>query len=405
MPFALVRLLVTRIGLGSVVGWAPAAPVAREQPDVVLWPASPELADDLPTRIDARFELQPREPLLRELADARAAELARKKEELAKIERGLAEAREAFVAQRFADMEAGLVGLQRDHSKLLADPINCGTLWEVQFRLGLAYQFRGNEGDRERMQARYLFALALDGERRPPREVYGPDVLAAFLAAVDARTGLVAQPLQLGARPRDAELYVDCRAAASGRIELVEGLHVVYASAPGRVAHAMFADTHDMSAIELNLAPHPDDDPIVRFGATSDNGKIDPKSASARRSLVAATTRSGAEVTVLAWRSEGRAAARALVGKADGPVIVRDAFDAAVAAVLAGIDDDGKLRATPAVVKDRPADTEPKKRRPVARTWWFWTIIGTVVVGSVALAVGLTVPKRPSDRLVITGPR
>lgn len=373
---------------------------------MVLWPASADVADDLPTRIDVRFELRPRDSLVRKLEDARAEELARRQEALAAIERGLAEAREAFVAQRFDDMEAGLLAIQNQYLALLAEPANCGSLWEIEFRLGLAYQFRGTAGDEQRMQERYVFALELDRARRPARELYGPEVLAAFLAAVDASTGRVGKPLRVGVRPKDASVHVDCRPASGGRIDVASGLHVVHAAGPALAAQAVVVQTETMTAVEPVLAPYASDDAIVRFGATTDDGAIDPRSTGARRALVGATTKWGAEVTVLVWPKDGKAAARALVGAADGPVVVRDSFEQAIAAALLGVDDAGRLRAAPsAIVRDTPRDPEPRKRKPVVRTWWFWTIIGVVVAGGVGLAVGLTVPKREPDRLVITGPR
>ncbi len=400
MPLALVRSALAILGWTSVaVGPAPV-----DRPDVVLWPASADVADELPGSIDARFELLPRDSLSTKLAEARAAELARQQEELATIERGLASAREHFIGQRFVEMETELVALQRDHRMLLADPAHCSTLWELEFRLGLAYQFRGQDGDRERMLARYLFAVELDAARRPARELYGPDVLAAFLEAVDARTGRVARPLAIDVRPRDAVIHVDCKPVAPGRIELVPGYHVVHASAPGRAAAAVLLQSDEMASVSVQLKPFADD-AIASFGATTDDGAIDPKRITARRALAAATTAAGAEVTVLAWRSEGRAAARALVGAADGPIVVRDSFETAIAAALAGIDDRGKLRATPEVIPEGPP---PPERKPKRCQWRCWTVIGSVagtaVVAAIVLAIVYATPQ-PSDRLVIVGPK
>lgn len=403
MPLALVRSALAILGWVSVAFGPPKSTV--ERPDVVLWPASPEVADELPGSIDARFELQPRDALTTKLATARTDELARRQDEFAAVERALASAREHFVAQRFVEMEAELVALQRDHATLLADPAHCATLWEVEFRLGLAYQFRGQDGDRERMLARYLFAVELDGARRPARELYGPDVLAAFLEAIDARTGRVARPLTIDARPRDAVVHVDCKPVATGRVDLVPGYHVVHASAPGRAPQGIVVQSEGMSAVAMQPDVHTVDDPIASLGATVDDGAIDPKSTTARRALAAATTASGAEVTVLAWRRDGRAAARALVGAADGPIVVREGFADAIAAVLAGVDDHGKLRATPAVVVEPPT---PPERKPKRCQWRCWTVIGSVagtaVVAAIVLAIVFATPQ-PADRLVIVGPK
>jgi len=409
MPMAIVRTVLAVVMGTSGVDTTIAPAAAPSRPDLVVWPATPELESELDhdLRVDARFELQARDSLVRRLDEARAAEAQRRTGELAEIERVLASARESFLAQRFDDMQAQLVALHRDRLALLADPRHCATLWEVEFRLGLAYQFRKADGDVERMQQQYALALALDPGRRPLREAYGPDVIEAFLAAVDAQSGRTAHPLRVTAKPRDLEVHVDCRPVPpTGVVDLPPGLHVVHARGPGFSPQAIAVDTDGMEVVAMQPPAHASPDPIVRLGATTETDAIDPRRPTARKALAAASSAWGAEITVLVWRSEGKAAARALVGAGSGPVVLRDDVQQVVAAVLAGIDDAGRLRATTVTTTtDRAPAPAARKRKPVHKTWWFWTILGTVVVGGVAVAVGLTVPKRSPDRLVITGPR
>jgi len=44
---------------------------------------------------------------------------------------------------------------------------------------------------------------------------------------------------------------------------------------------------------------------------------------------------------------------------------------------------------------DAAAATEPGDRRPVYKTWWFWTLVGAAVVGGVVVGVAATSGKTP----------
>ena len=73
------------------------------------------------------------------------------------------------------------------------------------------------------------------------------------------------------------------------------------------------------------------------------------------------------------------------------------------------VDEHGVLRSAAPRVQV-PADREPatptKPRKPVVRTWWFWTVIGAAVVGtSLGLGLGLGLRDREPGRLVVYGPR
>lgn len=225
----------------------------------------------------------------------------------------------------------------------LARPGRCEGLWELVFRQGLG---RWAKGDEAEAGARFELALALDPERRPLGELYGPDVTAAFLRAVQARSARIARPVPLRTRPAAVEVEIDCRAMDEAEPSLRPGLHVVRVAAPGFEPWAGVVDLRAEGSIEVALEPMLDARvPVQRFDGSTDVDAVGP---------------------------DERARVPAPVVGPEGPGDPRRRSD------------------------------EPT-RRPVLRTWWFWTIVGSVAVTGTALGLGLGLGLRePSPgRLVI----
>ena len=239
-----------------------------------------------------------------------------------RVEAALEAAQAEYLDLDFDGAITVLDGVEAD-AVAVARSGRCEGLWELVFRQGLGRWAKGDEAD---AGARFELALALDPERRPLGELYGPDVTAAFLRAVQARSARIARPVPLRTRPVDAQVEIDCHAVDEAELSLRPGLHAVRVAAPGFEPWSGVVDLRAGGSIEVTLEPM-----------------------------------LGARVPVPA------------------PVI--------------GPTGPGEPR--------RRSD-EPT-RRPVLRTWWLWTIVGSVAVTGTALGLGLGLGLRePSPgRLVI----
>jgi hypothetical protein len=257
---------------------------------------------------------------------------------------------------------------------------------------------------------RFRFAAALDPTRRPASDLYGPDVAQAFLAAVEAQKADVEQPIGLSVEPADALVAVDCRAAPSSTARLAPGLHVVRVEAPGHPAVAEVIDTRrdrnasvvaprDTSLQGVDAIAHLP--PGVALGLDGQTwmaalaGAVEGAGADAYVWLHADTTRFDAQVVVDGKRGRRR---------------VADTRADAVAQALADLGPDGRIVMGKPVVpgRDRGRDGDgdgATKKKGIARKWWFWTILGGLAAGAIAvgLGVGLTRARDP-DRLRLFGP-
>ncbi len=376
------------------------APAPAERPRVLVWPQTPAQADELPTQ-HPRLELVAPDALVAELERARAEASHEEHARLVQIESGLARAREHYLAQAWEQMGAGLAALESERLAELADPRHCDSLWELELRLALAYRGRKQDGDAARAQQKLALALAIAPQRRPARELFGPDVLAEFLVAVDAAAAKVARPIRVTATPTDAQISIDCAALPDdGRVQLRPGLHVLHARAPGYRVHAELFEVPADGREDVVLGAHDEPDPVRRLGLTTADGEL-PMTASGRRALVEAAAARDLAAVVVVIREGDRFAARALAGAATGAVVRRDALGDAVEAALAQIDDRGHLRAAPGPT--RPVvDAAPPPKRPLVKKWWFWTSIVAGVGLAVGLGLGLGLRARPADRFEIT---
>ncbi len=413
MPLRALSLAVAWSLAGANV---PAA--ADDRPAVLVWPDDAALQYELAELgqgeppVPSRHAWVPTERFAAELERARAQVAATEASALAAVDAGLATARQDWLAQRWEAMTSTLEALERDQLALLSDPARCDALWELEFRLALAYRGRKQAGDADAATSRLALALALQPERRPARELYGPDVVAEFLHVQEAQSARVPLPVAITTTPSQATLSIDCKPVAAGaHVELRPGLHVVHARAIGHAAVAQLLWVPHSDAIALTLPPLDEPDALVRLAIGTVGTPLRLAVAADRRALVQAAAARDIDVVVLVGRKDDGFTARALVGEGLGPTQRRDALRPAVLAALESVDEHGVLRragaaaVAPAFADPGPA-TPSKPRKPVARTWWFWTVIGAAVVGtSLGVGLGLGLRDREPGRLVVYGPR
>lgn len=339
-----------------------------------------------------------------ELAEARAGQV------LDEVAQGLERARQAYLEQRFDDMIAALDDIEARSLAVLAEPQHVGVLWEVSFQRGLAHRARaargGEAGDAAQAVARFRLALALDPERRPLRELYGPDVSAAFAEAVSADAAAPERPVRVEVTPADASVVVDgvpvvapivTSGGAAGRTRhLRPGLHVARASAPGYETGAVLVTVDENRLVRLALRERRDADPLARIDATWNAGVLAPGTASGQRAITAAAASVGAGLVVVvdAASVPGRVTAQALavegrgervgarVDASPGAPVQADTMAGAVDAALARWE--GRVTAPVGIAG--PAARPP----PWWQRWWVWAGVGGALAAGAAAAVLIT---------------
>jgi hypothetical protein len=370
----------------------PAPAAAR----VLLWPRDPrtdvqpgERALAAAGRDVARFAgLGARLRERGERAEARASQA------LDAVEKGLAEARQAYLEQRFDDMIAVLDGIEARSLAVLSGPEHAAMLWEVSFQRGLAHRARaarGQAGDAALAEARFRLALALDPARRPLRELYGPDVSAAFAEAVSADTATPQRPVRLEVTPADALVVIDgvpVVATAGGAPlrtrHLRPGLHVARVSAPGYETGAVLVTVDESRVIRVALPEQREPDPLARIDASWSAGVLAPGTASGQRAIAAAAATVGAGLVIVidAASVPGRVTAQALSAtRVDAPVQA-DTMAGAVDAALARWE--GRAPAPPGV-----AGTAARPP-PWWQRWWVWAGVSGALAAGAAAAVLVT---------------
>ena len=380
---------------GVLAARADAAP-----PSVLVFPRSPETsaaAGEQAVRA-AGLGAVPFAPVAERLRAGEAHERARLDAVLAGVERRLAAAGQAFLEQRYDAMLADLGALEAESLDVLAHPEHCSTLWEVEFQLGLARATRRAAGDEKESRQRYLFALSLDPERRPVKELYGPDVLQSFAVALAERSRTALHPARVKVEPPDATVAVDCvplLEPGQGRL-LGPGLHVLRAAAPGYRSRAVvFSGAGVVVALDRDGA----EDPAEPLGASWAAGALRADAPATLAAVRAVGRASGARAVLLLDAPGGGPATARLLTQADATApVVRPTAAAAAAAALERLAPDGTLRAE----APRPALPAPPRRPSVLGRWWFWTAVGAVAAAGVAIVV-MTLPEEP-DRVRIVAP-
>lgn len=391
--------VLSAVLVGSMGG---APPASRDEVRVLLWTDSPAVAAELPTRIDARFVQADRAAFMADVDAAQAESEASTRTRQAEIDAALVVAREQWLAQQWAELDAGLATIERDHLDLLADPRRCETLWELELRRSLAARGKKDADEQDR---RIALALALAPERRPAREVYGSEVTAQFAAAADARNARVPVSVALDVQPPHAVVHVDCQPVHTARLDLRPGLHVVHARAMGHESAAQIFVVPEDSRVQLALVADTSGDAVARLGRGLANGPLALQLPAHRRALVEAASARDIDVVVVVEAAGDAVIARALVGEGRGEAQRRPTALAAVASALATVGDDGKLGGTAiTTTKPKPDAPPPKPKKPIVRAWWLWTSIAVVVAVGVGVGLGVGLKDRNNDRIVVYGP-
>jgi hypothetical protein len=400
-PTAMVTALC--LSLLGTPAWA--------EPAIMVWPGEPGAAvaeAEAALRAEG-VEVVPHARVGEASAGYRAAAAEREQAQRERVEAALGAAQQRYLELDLPHMLATLDAAEAD-AVALARPGRCEGLWELEFRQGLGRWARGGEGDEAEAGARFELALALDPERRPLGELYGPDVSAAFLRAVQDRSARFARPVPLRVQPADAHVEIDCRALDEREPSLLPGLHAVRVAAPGFRAWSGVVDLRARGSIEVALAALPAEGALAQQLADStDTDAVDDGSTSAHALVLALARFHGAAAVLVVGRGEAGVRVRPWGSDGIGSAVERPALAPALHAAMRLLDDDGSLRAPAPVVASGPGlgegDRRPTTpvRKPVVRTWWFWTIVGSVAItgGALALGLGLGLREPSPGRLVI----
>jgi hypothetical protein len=344
--------------------------MAAAQPTLVF-PATAEL-DPRPVEdaLAARgVEVVRFDALERRLRDAAARARRADAEKLAALQRGLEAAQRAYLEQDWDAALDKLAAIERDGIELLGRPEHRDVSWRVQLSWALVHLARGGPDDAAATRRRVALALAIDADRRPDAALYGPEVVSAFADA--AAQPAVTRPVSLSIDPPGARVVIDGipRLDPGRGVLLAPGLHVVWASAPGRRPAGAVIDS-STGSIALRLEPDRGDAALAR--AWVDGGlSLD---AAPSRDAVAAAARSmgAARVVVIAAASEGARARVIAPAPAGEWRFARAASEAAIAAI-----------------GGRDEIIAPPPERPdsgsILGKWWFWTAVG----GAAAVATGV----------------
>lgn len=408
-PIAVLTAL--SLALAALDAWA--------RPTVMVWPGdrgAPVFEAEAELRAGG-VALVPRAQVAEAIATARAEEAGRERARQESIEVALTNARDHYLALEL-DLMLEVLREAEPAAVASARPERCDGLWELQFRWGLALGARAaaeagaqtgaqvGVGHDAAAEDRYSLAIELDPSRRPPHELYGPDVTGAFLRVVEAHSRRVARAVPLRVQPADARVEIDCRVVEDERASLRPGLHAVRVSAPGHRAWSAVVDSRSLEALEVALVALPEDhDPARRLGTSTEHDEVDDDSTSAHAAVLALARAQGAAAVLVVGTAPDGWRVRPWGRDGIGAAVERASLGEALEAAMALLDDDGRLRAPAPVVVPEPTGGEPDggTRRPVVRTWWFWTAVGTAAATAVAvgLGVGLSRGEAPPGRLVI----
>ena len=357
------------------------AATADAAPRVLVWSEEPTSA----AVKQAGFEAVDFSPIASRLQAQRDAARDAERDVLGAVQTGLAEVKQAYLEQKFDDMVARLTSLETESVPILSRPEHVGVLWEIEFQLGLAYQARAGNGDSTRARERFELALALDAERRPLKDLYGPGVVTAFADAVAAHAAKTPRPVALDVAPGDARVSIDGVAVvdSSRPRNLRAGVHVVRGSAPGYESYAALVAVGADGDLRIALVAAPNRD-----------ADATPDTASGQAAIRASASRAGAAAVVFVQKNPATGLVRI-------QVVTADAVSARVSTVGQGLEllaPDGTLRVEQSV---DPLVPRPPGATPVYKKWWFWTAIGAVAIS--AVAVGLATSDDPAH-LLIFGP-
>ncbi len=362
---------------------APAAASADQR--VVLWPKHPDVELEGAAAI-AEVEgvaLVSLRRVTEAQGEAMARREAREAQALTRLDDALTRARNAYLEQRFADMAELLAEAEERTLSLTTRPERAELLWELQLQRGIAYLYRGEEGDAARALDRFTLCVELDGERRPARETYGPDVSRAFSRAKAERELERPWPLRIDVVPGDARVAIDGRPVIENRrgVMLRPGLHVVHASGAGYRPEARIVRVTRGDELAFELEPDEDGDPMAQAARAWAAGDLAPGTTTGRRALARVAREVGADE---AW----------LIGEGDDPEVV------ALAASGEGLarrhtSIAGAADALRSAAGDAAAQADLPRSSRFYHRWWVWAGAGAVAAGAAITAAAL-LPREPS---------
>lgn len=313
---------------------------------------------------DAGFEparLGDGETALRAMAESRRAAQERI---VAEVEVGLARIKDAYLEQRWDDILEEVGALEKK-ALSLDDPAT--VLWDVVVQRAIALRARGRAQDGPGIVAAMALAHALDGKRRLPKGLYGPDVDRDFADAMAASTSKARRTVVLAPEPSDAVIVVDGKRVSGSEAHLAPGTHLVVMHAPGYTSLARLLEVPPLEiagTLQATTGPA-----LERLGPSFARGDLASATRSGARLLLdLASARGAATVVVVgqggAWLVDSRGSTRSASGLPAE----------AVRRVLSELGTGGLFGAR------HSQDT------PLVKKWWFWT--GVVALAAAGIAGG-----------------
>lgn len=358
---------------------------------MLVWPEDGHAsAVDVQVVTEAGFEAAHFGAQAERIATARARVRTETKTQLEGVRDDLARAQALYLEQDYAQMDRVLAEAEARALPLLAVPSACETLWELEFRRGLAARGRA---DADAAQARFRLAAALVPQRRPELGYYGPDVAQAFAEAAQAERASVKTPLGFSVMPADGTRVVDCRPVDAREVEVSMGLHVLWAGAPGHRPEARIVDLSRTQTLRVVL-PADGLRGVDAIAALPDVVELDVSGPSSRAVLLQAAR---AEADAMVWLgTDGRTwRAQLHLERGRGKVHVAGTRAEAITAAVSELDADGTLRMLSPSVQPTPAPAPTRK--PLVRRWWFWAATGGVVATAVAVGLAVGLGRRASS--------
>jgi hypothetical protein len=366
---AISRIWVTAIGIIALTGVSVANP-SRVQ----IWTEEPNAEVDqwLQNRGIAIVPFDARKQALHDLW---TQEVARANQILSGFEDELKKAEDAYMAQELDHMLELLLGLEAQLGRIDLER-NRALIWRLELLIGLGYATRGQEGDGERAQDRFVLCLHLDPDRELPVDRYGPALEQMFASARATMAQQVDRPLSLETRPSHARVTLDGRPLGS---HTSPGLHLLSGQALGHLGNTQLIDTRRESTIAFaldrgNLAIRQD---VARLWFS---GQLDATQRSHREALLELAGASGADSVLVVSAKESGYQLRLIQGHAE----LTSASSKVIAQALEQLF--GK-----AVVEPEPLAPVPVASKAWYSHWWVWTGAGAVAtVTAGALVYGLS---------------
>ncbi len=364
---------------------------ANAETGVLVFPGSPTVSTDNVEETakafgDAGFELRELGDARAELAAAGRAAKSQRETAIAELGKGLETAQSQYLDQDFGKMIEDLDGLRTKHLWLLGEPGQRTALWDITFQIGLAHHSRNKKGDKTRAAAEFTFATAIDSERRPPSDVYGPDVGQAFATAIASLGTSAGTPLDSTASVDGARLTIDGVAVipgAGGRA-LKPGLHVVHYAAPGHESWAEILDTREPRTVRATLS-EVEGSVATGLGDAWFHQHLRPGSKGVNRLLLAVAKDRKASLVAFVLADE--------VIVVDRTGEVKSATLGGVAKLVSTLDSSGSFSSD-----GRGAGTSIVKPKEKSNLKWY-LIGGAVGIAIATVAVVLLVPR--DDRVTI----